>query len=230
MAELPEESTEPSAEDAPDDPASDVGDAARERDVAHAASLEDELHALAATDPKAAATRAIEGYGGELLGYLFALARAPEDAEELFSELCEKLWRALPSFRWDSSFRTWAYAIARNLVREAYRQEQRRGRVVGLSSPEVANWAEAVRTTTVAYMRSETKHRLELLRAMLDEDDRTLLVLRVDRRMAWRDIARVMTDDGDVGDAGLDKLAAKLRKRFERVKERLKDKLAPGAP
>jgi len=195
-------------------------------------ALELEIRELAAErGAAAAATRAIEGYGGELLGYLFALAKTGEDAEELFSELCEKLWRALPQFRWDSSFRTWAYAIARNLVREAYRQEQRRGRVVGLSSaPEVANQAQAVRTTTVAYMRTETKQRLEVLRNALDEDDRTLLVLRVDRRMAWRDIARVMTDaDTPDADRDLDKLAAKLRKRFERVKERLKDKLGPSS-
>ncbi len=192
--------------------------------------LELEIRALAAEQgAAAAATRAIEGYGSELLGYLFALAKTGEDAEEMFSELCEKLWRALPQFRWDSSFRTWAYAIARNLVREAYRQEQRRGRVVGLSSaPEVANQAQAVRTTTVAYMRTETKQRLEVLRSALDEDDRTLLVLRVDRRMAWRDIARVMAEGDDEHD--LDKLAAKLRKRFERVKERLKDKLGPHSP
>lgn len=200
----------------------------REVDSIRTSQLEQEIRELAdERGPAAAATRAIEGYGAELLGYLFALARTGEDAEELFSELCEKLWRALPQFRWDSSFRTWAYAIARNLVREAYRQDQRRGRVVGLSSaPEVANQAQAVRTTTVAYMRTETKKRLEVLRQMLDEDDRTLLVLRVDRRMAWRDIARVMTEDGDTSEGELDKLAAKLRKRFERVKERLKDKLA----
>ena len=51
---------------------------------------------------------------------------------------------------------------------------------------------------------------------------RTLLVLRVDRRMPWRDIARVMADDGD----DLERLSASLRKRFERVKERLRAHLA----
>lgn len=188
-------------------------------------ALEDEIRTLAETaGPAAATTRAIEGYGGELLGYLFALARTADDAEEMFSELCEKLWRALPSFRWESSFRTWSYAIARNLVREAYRQGHRRHVVAMSEAPEVAEQAAAVRTTTVAYMRSDMKRRLELLRSTLDEDDRTLLVLRVDRRMSWRDIARVMCDDPDEDH---DKAAAKLRKRFERVKERLRSKLGP---
>jgi RNA polymerase sigma-70 factor (ECF subfamily) len=194
-------------------------------------ALEQEIRTLAESSGAApAATRAIEGYGGELLGYLFALARTPDDAEEMFAELCEKLWRALPQFRWDSSFRTWAYAIARNLVREAYRQGHRRHVVALADAPEVAERAAAVRTTTVAYMRSDMKRRLEMLREALDEDDRTLLVLRVDRRMAWRDIARVMSDapiEGQLED--LDKLAATLRKRFERVKERLRSKLGANA-
>jgi RNA polymerase sigma-70 factor (ECF subfamily) len=196
--------------------------------AARLAELERTIRDLAeAGDVSRAATRAVEGYGAELLGYLFALARTPDAAEELFSELCEKLWRALPAFRWESSFRTWAYAIARNLVRESYRQSERHGRQVGLSSaPEVAEQVQAVRTTTVAYMKTETKRRLEMLREALDEDDRTLLVLRVDRKMAWRDIARVMAEGNDDG-GDLDRLAAALRKRFERVKERLRTKLAP---
>ena len=82
-------------------------------DSIRSSELEQEIRALAETQGAApAATRAIEGYGPELLGYLFALAKTGEDAEEMFAELCEKLWRALPQFRWDSSFRTWAYAIA----------------------------------------------------------------------------------------------------------------------
>jgi RNA polymerase sigma-70 factor (ECF subfamily) len=72
------------------------------------------------------------------------------------------------------------------------------------------------------YLRSEAKRRLEDLRAALDEEDRTLLILRVDRRMHWRDIAQVMAD-GVVDEGELVRTAAKLRKRFERIKERLRE-------
>ena len=61
-----------------------------------------------------AATLAIRSYGPELLGFLAALARDPVVADDLFGSVCEKLWRGLPKFAWKSSFRTWAYAIARN--------------------------------------------------------------------------------------------------------------------
>jgi RNA polymerase sigma-70 factor (ECF subfamily) len=195
------------------------------QDPAAPSPLEQELRRLAedgrVTD---AATRAIEGYGGELLGYLCAIAPSTSEAEELFAELCERLWRGLPQFRWTSSFRTWAYAIARNLVRDSHRRRKRAPIVALDDASEIAEKAIAVRTTTMMYMRTETKKRFDELRAALEEDDRTLLVLRVDRRMPWRDIARVMADDGD----DLDRLAASLRKRFERVKERLRAHLTPG--
>ncbi|HET6584133.1 MAG TPA: sigma-70 family RNA polymerase sigma factor [Nannocystaceae bacterium] len=194
--------------------------------LAEPSPLEAELRALAeAGNHTAATTRAIEGYGGELLGYLCAIAPSSVEAEELFSELCERLWRALPQFRWTSSFRTWSYTIARNLARDSHRK-RRRQRLVGLDdAPEIAERAIAVRTTTMMYMKTETKKRFEELRSVLDEDDRTLLVLRVDRRMPWRDIARVMADERD----DVDRLSASLRKRFERVKERLREHLAGRA-
>ena len=196
-------------------------------DAPSPAPLELELKALAdAGSFTAATTRAIEGYGGELLGYLCALSPSNAEAEELFSDLCERLWRALPQFRWTSSFRTWAYAIARNLARDRHRKRKRANEVALDQAPEIAELAIAVRTTTMMYMRTETKKRFDELRAALDEDERTLLVLRVDRRMPWRDIARVMADEGE----DLDRLSASLRKRFERVKDRLRAHLGAREP
>jgi len=50
-----------------------------------------------------------------------------------------------------------------------------------------------------------------------------LLVLRVDKGLAWNDLARVMyAEDGPLlDDEGLKREAARLRKRFQHVKERL---------
>src|SRR5215831_19409009 len=63
---------------------------------------------------RAAATRALEGYGPEILGYLVATLRSDEAAAEVFSQFCLDLWTGLPGFEWRSSFRTWAYMLARH--------------------------------------------------------------------------------------------------------------------
>ena len=181
-----------------------------------------------AGDMQEAATVALRRYGPELLGYLHAMASSTPraDPDELFSRLCEQLWKHLPTFRWESSVRTWAYVVGRNLLRaEARAAAGPRGRVEGLRDTHASRIAADVRSTTAVHLRTESKDALQRIRDGLDADDRTLLILRVDRGMAWREIAAVLHDDDD---SELDpaKASAALRKRFERLKAKLKREMA----
>ena len=54
-----------------------------------------------------------------------------------------------------------------------------------------------------------------------------LLVLRVDRAMSWNDVARVMLEDGeDDSDEAIGRVAGRLRKRFQSVKETIRTRAA----
>ncbi|HWB80526.1 MAG TPA: sigma-70 family RNA polymerase sigma factor [Nannocystaceae bacterium] len=169
----------------------------------------------------AAASLVVRTLGPELLGYLWVAADSWGDGDELFSQVCERIWKSLPEFRFECSVRTWVHVIARNRLRAGYTRANRRARVVVPS--ELAEDVAAVRTTTVEAMEPGTRQRLEQLRSLLDEDDRTLLVLRIDRELPWRDIAQVMCEESEP----LDRAAARLRQRFGRVKQRLRDELVP---
>jgi RNA polymerase sigma-70 factor, ECF subfamily len=170
-----------------------------------------------------AATQAIRGYGGEIFGFLIAVHRDETAASDSFSAFAEGLWRSLPTFAWGSTLRTWAYAIARNVARHAKRDAQRRdGKRVGESALE--DVAQAVRTSTLGFLRTEKRSRLEALRDSLSPDDRALLVLRLDRGLAWPELARVLTESEEaLDDAAVLREAARLRKRFQLVKERLRE-------
>ena len=171
-----------------------------------------------------AATVALESYGGEVLGYLHTVAPRGDDADELFSMVCEHVWRGLPNFRSESTFRTWLYAVARNIVRDHQRARIRRRRriVDGPASSMIEAVAERVRSSTALHLKTGTKTRLQKIRETLDADDQTLLVLRLDRKMSWSAIARVITAD-EPEDAS--RAAARLRKRFERIKTRVAQQL-----
>ncbi len=182
-----------------------------------------------------AATAALKGYGPEVLGYLSAMSRTETDAAEVFSIFCEDMWKGLPGFRWQSSFRTWAYTLARHALYRLSRDPHRkRERNMALSqSPEVFQLALQVRSTTMIHLRTEVKNKFTALRDKLEPDDRTLLILRVDRKLAWNEIARIMGDEPEPTTADLRRIAATLRKRFERAKERLRklaaqQQLIPG--
>jgi RNA polymerase sigma-70 factor (ECF subfamily) len=58
----------------------------------------------------------------------------------------------------------------------------------------------------------------------LSPEDRELLVLRVDRGLAWNDLARVLSEeDGELDGPAITREAARLRKRFQVLKDRLRE-------
>lgn len=178
-------------------------------------------------DHAGAATAIVRDYGSEILGFLMATHRDPVEANDTFAEVAEGVWRGLPSFAWESSVRTWTYAIARNVSRMRQRSATRRGRRVSNESDEFFQGVvHKVRTETTPFLRTEVKTRLQALRDALPEEDRMLLVLRVDRGLPWNDVARILTHDEDAahpGEAALVQEAARLRKRFQLVKDRLRE-------
>jgi RNA polymerase sigma-70 factor (ECF subfamily) len=174
---------------------------------------------------KRAATALLRAYGREILGFLVARLRDRDAAAEVFSLFTEALWKGLPGFRWECSARVWAYAIARHAAARYARDTRRRGRrYLALSEAgPLSAIEEKVRTETLASSRTEARERAVKLRERLPIEDQTILVLRINRKLEWKDIARVMVYDGSpVTDRELQAEAARLRKRYQLAKERLR--------
>jgi RNA polymerase sigma-70 factor (ECF subfamily) len=171
-------------------------------------------------DLRGAATAALEGYGPELYGFLVAMLRNETDAREVFAQTCEDLWIGLERFEGRCSMRTWLYALARHAAARLRRSPDRRpGRHVTPSALDAI--AERVRTATERHLQTEAKDQLHAIRDSLDEEERSLLVLRVDRNMAWLDIARVFSSPDAPQDA-LTRESARLRKQFQSIKEKIR--------
>lgn len=167
-----------------------------------------------------AVTALLGAYGQELLEYLIAVGRSEADGRDAYSRFAERLWRGLPRFRWDTSGRAWCYLVARHALSEIKRASPvRRARhLVPLS--ESPGLAAADRTRTRTFLRTAARDAFAAARAALSPRDQELLVLRIDRRLAWRDIARILFD-GEDGPA-LERRTVALRKRFEDLKTRLR--------
>ena len=81
-----------------------------------------------------------------------------------------------------------------------------------------------MRTRTVAFLQTEVKSRMRQLREQLPMEEQTLLILRVDRKLPWRELAMVMTEAGEnLSIEELEGETARLRKRFQLAKDRLKE-------
>lgn len=177
-------------------------------------------------DLQGAAAAAVRGYGPEIFGFLVAFHRQKEDASEVFAAFTERLWLGLPRFEWHCSFRTWAYAIARN-TSLTYRRAARRRAQLYAPLPEGSQLSaleQAPRSDTASYLKTQRKTRIAALRESLPREDQELLVLRVDRQLPWNDLARVLLHGDDTSpltDEVLRREAARLRKRFQMLKEQL---------
>jgi RNA polymerase sigma-70 factor, ECF subfamily len=168
-----------------------------------------------------AATALIEGYGPELLSFLYALDRDEALVSDAFSQFCDDLWQGLERFEGRASLRTWLYTLARHALSRCRRSEKRRAR---RESP-LPTWADAqekMRTATMIYLRTSVKDRMARLREELPPEDQELLILRVDRQLDWKALAQVLSDEA-LSEEAIKREAARLRKRFQLVKDRLRE-------
>lgn len=183
---------------------------AREIDAAIAAQL-------AAGDLTHAAELALHSYGAAIQGFIGLRLRNPGDTEEAFGLFVEDLWKGLPTFRGDASFRTWAYQLALNATRRWLKDPYRRRRERLNTHAANALVAEAARHATTLWRQTQAKEALTRIREQLAPEEQELLALRLEQKMDWRDIERVFsTPEAPVS-------AATLRKRYERLKARLRD-------
>jgi RNA polymerase sigma-70 factor (ECF subfamily) len=168
---------------------------------------------LEAGDLRGAATYAIRTLGPRIHGYLRAVMRDEGDAAEAFAGFAEDLWRGLPRFRRECAFETWAFKLAwraaLHVRDDAYRRRGRR-----LATTDASRLADEIRRSSVLEAERQSDA-LERLREKLTPEERSLLVLRVDQRLSWDEVATVMSAEGEHVEAGA------LRKRFERLKEKL---------
>jgi RNA polymerase sigma-70 factor (ECF subfamily) len=165
-----------------------------------------------------AATRALEAYGAELYGFLVGTLGNEPDAAEVFSQVGEDLWKGLPSFALGCSVRTWLYVLARHAAARFRRSPWNRR--TGESHLDAL--VEAARTRTQPWLRTEVKDRFRALRDALDPDDRSLLILRVDRGLAWEEVARVTLGVEAPDAAVLGRETDRLRKRYQLLKDELR--------
>lgn len=171
-------------------------------------------------DLDGAVQRTLQAYGDEVFSFLAARLRNDDVAADVFAQACEDLLRVLPAFEWRCSLRTWFYRIARSAAARHLRSPaERSDRRVPLS--QVADLANAIRSRTLAHMRSEVKDGVRALREKLDDDEQQLLMLRVDRDLSWNEIAEILDDDDDP--QAVARAAARLRQQFQKLKTRLRE-------
>lgn len=163
-------------------------------------------------DARGAAVLAIRGLGPQLLRYLRATLRNEDDAADAFSRVAERIWLGISSFQRRSSLHTWALRIAWHAALDV-RDDAWKRRARPLPTSEASLLADRVRKSSLRE-KERRSAALERLRSALSPEEQDLLVLRVDQRLSWAEIADVLSE-------GAEPRPTALMKRFERLKRRV---------
>lgn len=176
---------------------------------------------IEAGDIVGATTIALRVLGPEVMGFISRVLGSDADAQEVFAATSERLWRSFKSFSWRCSLRTWTYVLARGEI-ERFRDGARRSGRGRVGMSEIDDVALEVSARSRWESLAERQTLIAKLREELPDADRVLLVLRVDRELAWEDIALVfLKSESENSEGERKREAARLRKRFQLVKERL---------
>jgi serine/threonine-protein kinase len=179
--------------------------------------------AFDAGDMAAATTAAMKRFGLEVRRYLCGYLGDRDLAEDAFSDFAERVWSSIPRFEWRSSFRTWAFSLARHAAADMHRAEGRElRRRQPLSDSFIGQVVEQVRTETLPFLRTEGRSAVARLRDELPHKDKMLFILHAERGLTWKQVARVLFEGDRLEGADLVREAARLRQRYRLLKERLR--------
>jgi RNA polymerase sigma-70 factor (ECF subfamily) len=136
---------------------------------------------------RAAFARLIDVYWDGLYRWLYHLTRDRHAAEDLTQETFLRALAAVKTFRPGSNFRAWLFRIGHNNFVNQKRSERR-------TKHPLPDDAPALGSATVE-SNAENREVLETVQravAELPSDFRAALLLRVERELSFRDIAKVL--------------------------------------
>jgi RNA polymerase sigma-70 factor (ECF subfamily) len=131
----------------------------------------------------------IERYESPLHALLYRLTGSRGAAADLFQETFLRVFENAGSFRGDSRFKTWLYAIATNLCRQRWRRRQVRDARPLSRSPE-PSCNDPAPPERVNY--DEIGHRIERAVDALPIEQREVFVLKTYHDMTYAEIAATL--------------------------------------
>ncbi len=161
-------------------------------------------------DLRSATQMALVHVGPRVRRHLEQALREAASVDEAFSRFSEKLWTGLRRYRCDAPLVRWALRVAASAARDLQRDGWRRRR-----APLPPEEDLPASPPPGAERQERDEEILDRLRSGLSPRDRSLLALRLERRLPWREIALLLSSGGEA-------LSAEAaRKRFERLRARL---------
>lgn len=138
----------------------------------------------------------VERYEKTVYHQALRLVVNQEDAADVAQEVFWKAWRALPTFRGESSFSTWLYRLTDNACLDLLRREKKRRSDTSLDDEDGLSLAQQLPhpgpSPQEALEAGEQMSALEQGLARLSQEHRRILVLRELSGLSYREIGDIL--------------------------------------
>ncbi len=129
----------------------------------------------------------VEQYRSVLFGTAYLMMRDRGLAEDAVQEALIQIWEHIPSFRFESSLKTWMVRIVVNEVKQQFRKKQ----VPTVPLEQASEVVEDLDKAEAAVIRNEESQHLRQTLEMLPQEQREAVVLRYFSELTIPEIAAV---------------------------------------
>ncbi|WP_078549789.1 RNA polymerase sigma factor [Litchfieldia alkalitelluris] len=151
-----------------------------------------------------------ETYKKQIYSYLLRNTGHPHIAEELTHDTFIKAFKSLKNFRGESTLKTWLFTIARNTYISYYKKNSTRYEMNNDLIDE--QWAD----TTDDYKTMEEQASISSILSRLSEKDRTLLLLRDQQGMSYKEIADITSETEGAVKVGIYRARKKFKEKYNK--------------
>lgn len=152
---------------------------------------------------------------GGLYGFLHKQLRNRALADEMFQDIWQRVIAARDSWRPDAAFTTWLYRIAHNRLNDHWRAQQHRPPAPDDAEQRAASVPDPD-TPEHALSEFQERRRLQLALEELPEEQREVLLLRLERELSLEEI-------GAITGVGRETVKSRLRYAMDKLRLRLRE-------
>ena len=152
---------------------------------------------------------------GPLYRFLMRHLRDAAMADELFQDVWQKVIAARAGWTPDAAFSTWLFRIAHNRLADHWRSRKHRPAAPGDADERTAQVPDPT-TPEREHSRNEQRLRLHAAIEALPEDQRVVVMLRLEQELSLEAI-------GDITGAGRETVKSRLRYAMDKLRARLSE-------
>lgn len=185
-------------------------------------TMEQQLIKQSLQGDTAAFEELVTQYQNKIYTLAFRYMGNEEDAYDMTQETFLKAYRALRSFKGNSSFGTWLYRVATNVCLDELRRRKRRVPTLSLDEPVAIRDGDEFEkeipdTSPTADILYERKEFFQYIQELLDEmkpEHKTAIILRDMMELSYDEIAEVLDCSSGTVKSRLSRARSALRKKI----------------